>query len=43
MIDEVRAALDEDLNSLEALKALDEAAHKGYDVGPAAALLGITL
>lgn len=43
VIEDVRAALDDDLNTPSALNAIDDAAHKGFDVGPAATLLGITL
>jgi L-cysteine:1D-myo-inositol 2-amino-2-deoxy-alpha-D-glucopyranoside ligase len=43
VVDDVRAALDDDLNTPAALAALDEAALAGINVGPAAALLGITL
>ena len=43
VIDDVRAALDDDLDSPGALVALDEAAQGGYNVAPGAALLGITL
>ncbi len=43
LIDEVRAALDDDLDSPTAIAAMDRAAHGGYSVGPAAALLGVTL
>jgi len=43
VIEDVRAALDDDLNTPGALNAIDDAAHKGFDVGPAATLLGITL
>ncbi len=43
MLDDVREALDDDLDTPRALRAIDEAAHAGYSVAPAAALLGITL
>jgi L-cysteine:1D-myo-inositol 2-amino-2-deoxy-alpha-D-glucopyranoside ligase len=43
VIDEVRAALDNDLDTPGALALIDEAAHAGFNVNPAAALLGITL
>jgi L-cysteine:1D-myo-inositol 2-amino-2-deoxy-alpha-D-glucopyranoside ligase len=43
VIDDVRAALDDDLNCPAALGAIDEAAQAGFNVAPAAALLGITL
>ena len=43
VLDEVRAALDDDLNCPAALAAVDAAAHAGANVAPAAALLGITL
>jgi L-cysteine:1D-myo-inositol 2-amino-2-deoxy-alpha-D-glucopyranoside ligase len=42
-IEDVRAALDDDLNTPGALAALDEAAQGGHNVEPGAALLGITL
>ncbi len=43
ILDEVRAALDEDVNTPEALAMVDAAAYGGFNIGPAAALLGITL
>ncbi len=43
VIEDVRAALDDDLNTPAALAAVDEAAHAGYNVAAAAALLGVTL
>jgi L-cysteine:1D-myo-inositol 2-amino-2-deoxy-alpha-D-glucopyranoside ligase len=43
VLDEVRSALDEDLNTTEALLAIDRAALAGVNVNPAASLLGITL
>ena len=43
VLDEVRSALDDDLNTPLALTKIDDAAHAGYSVGSAAALLGITL
>ena len=43
VLEDVRAALDEDLNTPLALDAMDQAAHAGYNVAPGAALLGITL
>jgi L-cysteine:1D-myo-inositol 2-amino-2-deoxy-alpha-D-glucopyranoside ligase len=43
VIDDVRAALDDDLNTPAALAAIDAAAHNGFNVAPAATLLGITL
>ncbi len=43
VIDDVRGALDDNLDSPAALMAVDEAAHAGYNVAPGAALLGITL
>jgi L-cysteine:1D-myo-inositol 2-amino-2-deoxy-alpha-D-glucopyranoside ligase len=43
VIDEVRAALDEDLDTPAALAAVDEAAAKGLGVHDAAALLGVQL
>jgi L-cysteine:1D-myo-inositol 2-amino-2-deoxy-alpha-D-glucopyranoside ligase len=42
-IDDVRAALDEDLDTPGALRVIDDAAHAGVNVAPAAMLLGITL
>ena len=42
-IEDVRAALDDDLDTPGALRALDDAAHAGYNVAPGAAVLGITL
>ena len=43
VIGDVRAALDDDLNTPAALAAVDAAAHAGYNVAAAAALLGVTL
>ena len=43
VLDDVRAALDDDLDSPAALRAIDEAAHAGFNVAPGASLLGITL
>ena len=43
VLDDVRAALDDDLNCPEALRAIDDAALSGYSVSSAASLLGITL
>jgi L-cysteine:1D-myo-inositol 2-amino-2-deoxy-alpha-D-glucopyranoside ligase len=43
VIDEVRAALDDDLDTPAALAAVDEAAAKGLGVHDAAALLGVQL
>jgi L-cysteine:1D-myo-inositol 2-amino-2-deoxy-alpha-D-glucopyranoside ligase len=43
ILDEVRAALDDDLDTPRALAAIDEAAERGEDVTAAAALLGIPL
>jgi hypothetical protein len=39
----VRAALNDDLDAPSALSAIDDAAHAGYNVAPAASLLGISL
>ena len=43
VLEDVRAALDDDLDCPGALAAVDAAAHAGSTVAPAAALLGITL
>jgi len=43
VLEDVRAALDDDLNTPAAVAAVDRAAHAGFNVAPAAALLGITL
>lgn len=43
VLEDVRAALDEDLDTPGALRAIDDAAHAGAHVTSAAALLGITL
>jgi L-cysteine:1D-myo-inositol 2-amino-2-deoxy-alpha-D-glucopyranoside ligase len=43
VLQDVRDALDDDLNCPAALAAVDAAAHAGATVAPAAALLGITL
>jgi L-cysteine:1D-myo-inositol 2-amino-2-deoxy-alpha-D-glucopyranoside ligase len=42
-LDEVRAHLDNDLDTVSAVRAIDDAAQSGYNVTTAAALLGITL
>jgi L-cysteine:1D-myo-inositol 2-amino-2-deoxy-alpha-D-glucopyranoside ligase len=43
VLDEVRAALDDDLDTPRAVAAIDVAAARGHDVGAAADLLGIQL
>jgi L-cysteine:1D-myo-inositol 2-amino-2-deoxy-alpha-D-glucopyranoside ligase len=43
VLEQVRAALDDDLDTPAAFAAIDDAAATGHDVGPAAALLGIEL
>ncbi len=43
VLDDVRDALDDDLDCPGALAAVDAAAHAGANVAPAAALLGVTL
>jgi L-cysteine:1D-myo-inositol 2-amino-2-deoxy-alpha-D-glucopyranoside ligase len=43
VLEEVRAALDNDLDTPGALRAVDAAAHAGVNVAPAATLLGVTL
>jgi L-cysteine:1D-myo-inositol 2-amino-2-deoxy-alpha-D-glucopyranoside ligase len=43
LLDEVRAGLDEDLDTPRAIEAIDEAAREGLPVGAAAALLGVDL
>ncbi len=43
VVDDVRAALDDDLNTPAAIDIVDEAAHAGFNVAPAAGLLGVTL
>jgi L-cysteine:1D-myo-inositol 2-amino-2-deoxy-alpha-D-glucopyranoside ligase len=43
VLDDVRSALDEDLDTPSALAIMDEAAHAGFNVAPGASLLGITL
>jgi L-cysteine:1D-myo-inositol 2-amino-2-deoxy-alpha-D-glucopyranoside ligase len=42
-LDEVRAALDDDLRTDVAVRAVDEAAARGEGIGEAAALLGVSL
>ena len=42
-LDGVRSHLDADLDTPGALREIDEASSRGEDVGPAAALLGVTL
>ncbi len=43
VLDDVREALDDDLDTPRALRAIDAAAHAGANVTSAASLLGITL
>jgi hypothetical protein len=43
VLDEVRSALDHDLDTPGALLAIDAASHAGANVTSAAALLGVTL
>ena len=43
LLEDVRSALDDDLDTPAALAAIDGAARSGVDVGPAAALLGVDL
>jgi len=43
VLDTVRAALDDDLDTATAVRAIDDAAAAGYDVSAAAAMLGIVL
>ena len=43
VLDEVRAALDDDLNCPGAIRAVDDAAAAGVSVASGAALLGVTL
>ncbi len=43
VVEEVRRALDDDLDTPTALKAIDSAAQSGFSVTKAASLLGITL
>jgi L-cysteine:1D-myo-inositol 2-amino-2-deoxy-alpha-D-glucopyranoside ligase len=43
VLDEVRAALDDDLDTPRAVAAIDGAAERGQDVQPAADLLGVVL
>lgn len=43
VLDDVRSALDEDLDTPSTLAIMDEAAHAGFNVAPGASLLGITL
>jgi L-cysteine:1D-myo-inositol 2-amino-2-deoxy-alpha-D-glucopyranoside ligase len=42
-VDEVRAALDDDLDLPRAIRAIDDAAGAGRGVSQAAALIGVTL
>ena len=42
-LDEVRSALDDDLDAPRAVAAIDDAVDRGEPVGEAAALLGVTL
>jgi L-cysteine:1D-myo-inositol 2-amino-2-deoxy-alpha-D-glucopyranoside ligase len=43
LVDEVRDALDDDLDTPRAIAAIDAAAERGDDVRPAADLLGVLL
>jgi L-cysteine:1D-myo-inositol 2-amino-2-deoxy-alpha-D-glucopyranoside ligase len=43
VIDDVRACLDDDLDTPGALRVIDQAAQSGFNVTSAATLLGITL
>ena len=43
VLEDVRGALDDDLDTPGALESLDDAAHAGCNVAPGAALLGINL
>ncbi len=43
VLDEVRAALDDDLNTPAALEAIDDAARRGEGIAAAAALLGVVV
>ena len=43
LLDDVRAALDDDLDTPRAVALIDDAAQAGYSVTSAAALLGVTL
>jgi L-cysteine:1D-myo-inositol 2-amino-2-deoxy-alpha-D-glucopyranoside ligase len=43
VLDDVRRALDDDLNTPVALELVDDAAQDGFNVASAAALLGVTL
>jgi L-cysteine:1D-myo-inositol 2-amino-2-deoxy-alpha-D-glucopyranoside ligase len=43
LLDLVRAAIDDDLDTPRALQAIDDAASSGRSAGPAAALLGVSL
>ena len=43
LLDDVRAALDDDLDTIAALAAIDAAAASGHDVTAAAVLLGVDL
>ena len=42
-VDEVRAALDDDLDLPRAIRAIDAAAGAGHGVSQAAGLIGVTL
>jgi L-cysteine:1D-myo-inositol 2-amino-2-deoxy-alpha-D-glucopyranoside ligase len=43
VLDEVRSALDDDLDTPRAVAAIDDAAERGENVRPAADLLGVLL
>jgi hypothetical protein len=41
--DDVRDALDDDLDTPAAVRMIDEAAQRGFDVGDAASLMGVLM
>jgi cysteinyl-tRNA synthetase len=43
LLDDVRDALDDDLDTPAAVRMIDEAAQRGFDVGDAASLMGVLM
>jgi len=43
VLEDVRDALDDDLDTPAAVRMIDDAAQRGFDVGDAAALLGVLM
>jgi L-cysteine:1D-myo-inositol 2-amino-2-deoxy-alpha-D-glucopyranoside ligase len=43
VLDDVRDALDDDLDTPAAVRMIDDAAQRGFDVGAAASLMGVLM